>query len=443
MPIFLTSLLLMAIRGLNAVAKFALALYTARYLGLSELGVYGLVVACTTILPAFSGLGTNDWILRKVAGEPAAKAVPLIATRLAMVLTFHAICQPIGFAINAYLGAPVPWPLAILIGAVAVMDHLIADASMMLLFRNHPLFSGVLSYLMNGFWPLIVIAAGLTFPVTRNLECLMLGWLGGLICAWVALAIYVARKGRWHNLGLNWRAMRSGIGASIPFYLKDMSIATGLYLDRFLVSLFLGMELTGVYTFFWSVANMVHNLALTAVFQPHAARLVAAARTGKSHFRAVLRRIEIITGGTAVMIALVLMAGVPLLLPYLNRPPLAAHLDVFNIVLLATLFRLASDSYNYVLLSLHHDRAMAIVSVAAVPLSAALYVLLIPRFGLGGAAFAYLVAAIASFVPRLLISRKYGAAAEAELQTAQARADTPPTAATRDDEGRASAPRSA
>lgn len=430
MPIFITSLVLIGIRGINAASKFALALYTARYLGLADLGIYGLVVAGTTILPAFAGLGTSDWILRKIAGEPTGKAVPLIVTRLAMVLTFHAICQPIGFAINAALGMPVPWPLAILIGLVAVTEHLAADACEMLMFRGHALFANVLSFFRFGFWPVLVIAAGILFPAARNLECLMLGWLGGVICAWAALAIYITRKGRWHYVGLNWSTMRTGIRAGVPFYVKDMSIATGLYLDRFLVSLFLGIELTGVYTFFWSVANIVHNLGLTAIFQPHVARLVAAARVGESHFRDVFRKIQMFTGASALAISLALVLAVPLLLPYLDRPLLAAHLDVFNIVLAATLFRLASDCYNYVMLSLHHDRAMAIISMAGVPLSAALYVLLIPRFGLDGAGFAYLLAAILLFVPRLLISRKYGAAAEIELRNHaadQQAADATPT----------------
>jgi O-antigen/teichoic acid export membrane protein len=406
MSTLVRALLLIAIRGLNTISKFALALYTARYLGLADLGIYGLMVAGTTILPAFAGLGTSDWIIRQIAGAATSRATPLIVTRLAMVLAFHLILQPVAFAANAFLGVPIAWPMAILLGLIAVLEHLGADAGEMLTFRGHAVFANVLMFLRSGLWPLGVIAAGLLLPAARSLEWLMIGWLLGLICMWLVLAIYVARNARWRHLGLDWRWMRTGIRASVPFYLKDMSIAANLYLDRFLVSLFLGLELAGVYTFFWSIANVVHNLALYGVFQPHVAKLIQAARGGAAEFQPVLRRIEIETGGFALMMAVGLIAAVPFLLPYLDRPLLAAHLTVFNIVVAATLLRLAADSYNFVLVALHHDRAMAVVSLLGVPLSAALLTTLIPLLGLNGAGIAYLVTGILLLAPRLVLSRR-------------------------------------
>ena len=67
---------------------------------------------------------------------------------------------------------------------------------------------------------------------------------------------------------LRWRWLFSGVPPSIPFYIKDLAATASLHLDRFVISFFLGLELTGVCTLFWSIANVVHNLAVYAVVQP-------------------------------------------------------------------------------------------------------------------------------------------------------------------------------
>lgn len=402
----MTPLLLIAIRGLNTVSKFALSLYTARYLGLSELGIYGLLVAGTTILPAFAGFGTNDWIGRQAARSTLARVGPLMTTRLVLSVGFNLVLQVIAYVVNAVMGAPVPWPVLMLFSGVALLEHLSDDAAIMLTYRGHVLLSNVLFFLRAGLWPIGVIAIGLLVPSARTLEMLIAGWLAGLVLMWIVLAAFVTRRNAWRYVRLDTRLLTEGIPQSVPFYLKDMSVATNLYIDRFLVSLLLGLELTGVYTFFWSIANVIHNLSLSAIFLPYLSNLVRSARESISEFRELLARVELRTVGFAVSLGVALIVALPFLIPYVGRPLLAEHLSVFWIIVAATLFRVGVDSYNYVLVALHHDRAIAIIALAAVPLSAALYAVLIPLFGLGGASLAYLFTGVLLIIPRLVLSRR-------------------------------------
>ena len=84
--------------------KFLLAIYTARYLSLSDLGIYGLLVGATTIVPAVFGLGMTDWVMRKIVDLPRAQALPLIASRLSLTLAIHLVVQPLAFAADILLG---------------------------------------------------------------------------------------------------------------------------------------------------------------------------------------------------------------------------------------------------------------------------------------------------------------------------------------------------
>src|SRR6201999_1242712 len=341
-----TPFLLIAIRGLNTVSKFALSLYTARYLGLSDLGIYGLLVAGTTILPAFAGFGTNDWSGRQAARSSLAQVGPLMTTRLCLSVAFNLGLQMIAYATNAIMGAPIPWPVMILFSGVALLEHLSDDAAIMLTYRGHVLLSNVLFFLRAGLWPIGVIAIGLMVPAARTLEVLIAGWLIGLVLMWLMLVAFVTRRGAWAYVRLDRRLITQGIPQSIPFYLKDMSIAANLYLDRFLVSLLLGLELTGVYTFFWSMANVIHNLSLSAIFLPYLSQLVRSARDSMSEFRELLCRVELRTAGFAATLAVGLVVVLPFIIPYLGRPLLSAYMSVFVIVVIATLLRVGVDSYN-------------------------------------------------------------------------------------------------
>src|SRR5690349_17431464 len=80
-------LVLVGLRGTITVAKFALTIYTARYLGLTDLGIYGLTVGASTLVPALFGFGLTDLIGRRVSALPLAEAMPFVVTRLSITVS--------------------------------------------------------------------------------------------------------------------------------------------------------------------------------------------------------------------------------------------------------------------------------------------------------------------------------------------------------------------
>jgi len=400
-------LAMMALRVGTMVAKFLLALYTARYLGLADLGVYGLVTGAATMAPWLLGFGVTDWTLRQIATMARPDAAACVATRLAFTLALHAVGQPLGWIVNAALGAPVPWPIAFAAGAILLLEHLACDANDMLLARRRALMGTVLLFVRSGLWPFAVIAWGLLDPAARTLECMLLGWIGGLALAWLAILGHVAAEGRWRFIALRPDWLLSGIRASVPLYVRDLAGALNLYLDRFLISLFLGLELTGVYTLFWSIGNVVHNLAVASLVQPQLPAMIDSAARGPDAFRALERRLRIEVAGWAAALIAAAAFAMPVLLPHLGRPLLEENLPVLWLMLAATVLRMGADSYGYALLALHRDTAIAIVGVVGVIMSAVLNLVLVPTLGLDGAALAFLVTSGALFAIRFWIARAW------------------------------------
>ena len=74
----------------------------------------------------------------------------------------------------------------------------------------------------------------------------------------------------------------------------------------------------------------------------------------------------------------------------LSDVKLAEALPIYYVILAATLARIGSDGFGFVLIALRRDPAIAATGLGGVAATAAADVVLIPAFGLPGAAAAYL-----------------------------------------------------
>jgi O-antigen/teichoic acid export membrane protein len=399
-------LLRFSMRAVAMGSKFLLAIYTARFLGLADLGIYGLLVGATTIVPAIVGLGMTEWIGRRLVDLPRAQALPLIASRLSLTLGIHLIVQPLAFAADVILGEPIPLEIAVLCGAILLLDNLGTEASDMLIARRRIQLAYSLAFLRVGFWPIPVMVFGLIYPEARTLEFLLMCWLVLLVVSWLVLFALLLREGRWRLMRPQSRLVLPELRGSLVLYSKDVSSTISVFLDRFLISLFLGLELTGVYTLFWSIVNVVHQLAVGDIVRAQLPSLIAAGQApDQTAFRSLERRFQIEIAGWTVLLAVGAAIAVPLLLPLLNQPLAQEYLPVFWLILVATVLRIAADFYGFVLLSLTRDRAIAWVAAGGALASAALNLLLIPALGLMGAGAAYAVTSAGLFFARYVFSR--------------------------------------
>jgi O-antigen/teichoic acid export membrane protein len=409
---WLRQLLLFALRGASNAVRFALAIYTARYLGLADLGLYGLLVGAAIVVPAVFGFGLTDWIGRQLVGMRTAKAVRYIATRMSVSAFVHGVGWPVAWLANAALGHPIPQHLFLFVVAILFLEHLATDADDLLVVRGHIVLANLLVFVRAGLWPPVIIVWGLLDPAARTIEHLLLGWLVSLLLLWCAIAFYVSARRQWRLVGFDRDWLLGCLRPSLPFYLRDVSNVGTLYLDRFLVTVFLGLELTGVYTFFWAIGNVVHSLVLYGMLHNHLAQMISAARKPRS-LATLERRLQKETLVWTVLLAAGAAVVTVLVLPFIERPLLADHLGVLAVILIATLVRIAADGYGYMLLALHRDRAIAGISASGVALSAVLNVLLLPLAGLVGAALAFLLTATSLLAGRLRV-RLWGRAGSLE-----------------------------
>jgi O-antigen/teichoic acid export membrane protein len=392
-------------RGASAAGKFALSLYLITYVGLAELGVYGLLVAAATAVPAALGFGLSDWTTRQCIGLPTGQAVSLAGTRLGFTVAVHCVVQPIFWLANAYLGSPIPSHFAILIAPILLLEHLGLDANGPLIARHRVMLSSVALFLRSGAWPLAIIAIGCVYPPARSLAWVLGAWLAGLVMMMLMLSGLLL-GGRWRSLRLRADWLGDALRRSWPFYLSDIGAVTSLYADRFIISAFAGLELTGIYVFFWSAANVVHSVTVYGAFHPRVPALVAAANEGDmATLRKRLFQFQGVILAWALLLFALLWIGVQLFLHMGVRPQLDGHLMLFALIILSVLLRIVADTYHFVLYALCRDRTIAVVNLALAAGSALLNAVLVSAAGLMGAAIAANLTALGLLAVRRRLSR--------------------------------------
>jgi O-antigen/teichoic acid export membrane protein len=393
------------LRGASAAGKFALSLYLLAYVGLSELGIYGLLVAAATAVPALLGFGLSDWTTRHCIGLPTKEAVSLAGTRLGFTVAVHSIVQPVFWFANFYFGEPIPSHFAILVALILLLEHLGFDANGVMIARQRVMLSSIAIFLRSGAWPFAIIGIGWIYPPARSLAWVLAAWLTGLIVMMLIISS-VALGGRWRFLRVRADWLRDAMRRSWPFYFSDIGAVSSLYADRFIISYFAGLELTGIYVFFWSAANVVHSVTVYGAFHPRVPALVAAANAGDM---ATLRKRLLQFQGAVLVWALLLSGllwiGVQLFLQTGVRPQLSGHLMLFALVIFAALLRIMADTYHFVLYALCRDRTIALVNLAVAVGSAVLNALLVSTTGLIGAGVASIVTAIGLLTLRRMLSQ--------------------------------------
>ena len=394
-----------AMRGAGLVGRFALTLYLAKHFELSEIGVFGLIAGMAGLLPSLIGCGVNYFLNREIVGADPFRAGTLLRDRLVLTLAMLLLVALAFAAARAAGLLEAPASLGLL-AFILASECIAFDIHMSLIGLRMPVAANFLLFVRSASWIFPVLALGMIWPQLHSLGFLFWSWAGGLSAGFVFLFILLRK---WPFAAISrtpidfaWilRTVRRGW----LIYLSDLGIGGQLYLERYVVNVLLGLQLTGVYTLYWTMANAVHVLVTVAVVQVALPDLVEAhAQENKSVWRQAFlhttSRTLVITIPLCVACAVVVLK----VLPRLGIGQFAASPLLFCLMLLGVAIRLLSDMASYGLYSRNLDTEFAAMNIVGIVTSLALSFFLIGRYGLTGAGVGMIIHALLQLLLRCVI----------------------------------------
>jgi O-antigen/teichoic acid export membrane protein len=402
----LTSLTIMGLRGVALAAKFALTLFIARFIGLDTLGVYGLVAGAAVMFPVVAGLGLIRVVSRNAVSQQLDEVTRMLRRYWGIQATVYGLISVIALGAGIYLNQ---LALTSIVVAIVFLEHVNGDLFVLLNHLLRPCLANVLMFFRTAGWICVYMILAFLFPALRDLDTLLMFWIGGSVLAIAGFAL-AARE--WP-----WRHPMRGSGhkewflhhfkSSRILYVNDIANTVAQYTDRYLVSLFMGLEFTGVYVLFWSIGNALSNLVDTGIVQISGPTLINAhARQDHSYWR-VFRLMLVETVAISIVLAIATGVLVKIAVPYLNRPLVADWIEVLWLVLLGFMLRMAYEVQGTVFYSRHRDTFTLFSGLFVIALSVVANVILIPPFALYGAATAIIVSYIAGIIARHIMITSY------------------------------------
>ena len=385
----------MGLRGLGLVGRFALSFYLVKFLSLSETGQFGLIVGVAGVLPALFGFGMNYFLSREIIGVDIAEAIARVRDKMVvigslLVLTFLG-------ALGVNLVHPINVLGSLWLAGVIIMLEVIAfDLHIVLISLRRPLLANFLLIVRSAVWVFPFIGISYFWPQYRNLDTLLVSWLTSLALCFLMLWAFT-RTWPWLQVfrgHIDTRWVRKTIRAAHLVYVSDLGLVIYSYFDRFFIAGKLGLAATGVYTFYWTMANALLVLITAAVVQVSLPGLIDGIKAGEMAWRRKFRQMlaKALIGSTAM--AGFMYCAVTLLLPHIGNPGLARHPLIFPLMLVAIVIKIGADMTHYGLYSRSKDRTLALVNISGIFINLTLTVSLVSVLGLVGVAFSMLGTAL-------------------------------------------------
>jgi O-antigen/teichoic acid export membrane protein len=384
------------LRGSSLVFRFALSFYIIKYLGFEAAGIYGLAVGITGIAPSLVGLGLNYFVAREVVGTSPDFTLARVKTRLLVSTISLSLATLIGITALYATGTPFS-RLYLLILLLAWLETYAVDVHMPLIAQEMAIEANVITFVRLALWVPFAIAAGLLFPEFRNLEAVLVAWLLSYVLAVAALFFFIRKWPLTQALRTpvqrDW--IKDRLRNSWHIHMSDLGLVGLLYIDRYIVGFMLGISLTGIYTFFWSLASALQTLIATAVVQLALPMLYKAYSAGSvQNWLHVMRQQCIKTAVLATAGGIGVFIVNEICIRLLSMPEIGEYRSVFILMLLAAIVRSCSDLFSVGLTSIEKDNHYVFVNLLGIVLSVIISVAMIAAFGFAGTGIAALVTAV-------------------------------------------------
>lgn len=377
------------LQGATMVGKAATVVALARYLPVAEVGLFGLLFATINFAMYVVALDFSSFTMREILKVPLESVPHLLRSQLSLHGATYCVALPLMLLLFAF--GVMPWRLAPWFFSLLVLEHLGQEVHRVLITLQRSSQAGLTMFIRTGAWGLLIAALMTAVDESRNLDTALAIWT---TCEIIGLAFgaWLLRDLAWTGVlakPTDWVWVRRGLLIALPFLVSTVATTGMSTVDRYALDYALGKSAVGVFTFFMFARSAIQGLTevgVRLVLQP---RIVIAQQTG-AHDQYARLMMTLFAGTLAGALVLSLLAAVaiePALL-LIGRPEYRAELPAFWMVLALTVVATVADVPHAGLYARHLDRAILICGVVGLLAAVVANLLLVPPFGIIGAAAA-------------------------------------------------------
>jgi len=383
------------LRVISLGAKLILTLYMGRYLGLSDLGVYGLVFSAVMFATVVMGIRIDYSVAREIVGSKTIDVLCKLRDQT-IFLAYNYVLFAVIMLFLTWIGVA-PFKLMLIIFLISIFENLASNHTTNLVSLGRPILSTFLFFIRAGMWCFVVAVLGFMDPSMRTVQVVLIGWIIGEAIS-LLLNFWVWRKLPWDkikNVPVNWSWIKKLVKQCFPMWLGTLGAAAALSVDRFIVSYYMDLEKVGIITFYGSFATALLALVQSGFYSFSYPKMIKYHRDNDKkafwyEFWQVGWQVSLFVMVAGISIGII----IPFSAPFFHKPELAQEAITLWLMLFAIWIRANADTLYYVLYSRSQDRPIWIGSLLLLAPSLLGNLIFIPWLGLVGVGYSSILSSL-------------------------------------------------
>jgi len=385
------------------ISKSLFVFVAAKYLELSDLGLYSLVGVTISYGIYLLGLDFYTFTTRELIGldeEGAAKYIigQIRFCLLSYILFFIPLLALFQFDF-------LPWNVIGIFFVLLLSEFISQELTRILIALEKTIIASCILFIRTAIWCYLLAVLFIWVDVTRNIEWILYTWLLSSILS-VVIAMYLLRFVGWHNIfckpiELKW--IIKGVKLAFPMLLSTLAIKTVFTIDKYSIEYIGGLSLLGVYAVYIGICNAFLSFMDAAVFQFMYPKLVKYKNSNQPElFLLEVKRLAFSVFGYMAFILLALFLVSDLVFSYLNKPEYMEHIGIYWMLIWAHVILVISYIPHYVLFAMKKDKWLLLAHFLALLTFLCLIKILSVESALERIAMALLGSMSVAFIVKLL-----------------------------------------
>lgn len=366
--------------------KFLFLLYFAKELPTSELGVYGLFVITVSLMTYVIGLDFYQYNTRELL--KSSDPLPLLVNQGVLHFLTYILVLPVSLVIFQF--DILPWDLLQLFFILTISEHISQETHRILITVSEPVKANIILFIRNGSWVLVFMILSLSSYQLISLNWVLKYWLVSSVLSSLIGVLYLYnyfKASTFTGVRIHWNWIFEGMKVSFYFFGTSLLLKGVEFSDRYFIKYFYTDQEVGVYTFYFSIANVLNTFVITGVASLIAPIIIRSYQTGDIEtYQLNIKRLSIATLISIVVISSLILIFSDFLLIMINKKELLESKTLLYLILGYVSVFLIGLIPQYELYVRKKDKVAFMLNVPAFLVCIALNFVLVPEFGGTGAA---------------------------------------------------------
>ena len=346
------------LRLTSLAIKMMLMLYMAKYLGLYDLGTFGLVSAIVALSIPLFGMQLEYVTSRDIINQNDQTVSILIKEEVLFYLLNYLILIILCICALTFFEWPLGQHIIFYTVTLCILEGLSTVATANLTSLQRPIMGNVVFFIRSSLWAIPVMIFGFFDETYRQIDIIFQLWIAGVFLS-LLFTIFVMRNLPWTDAfatAVNWQRVRDNIRKSLPFWGGALCLAGAVYVDRFLIEFFLDREFVGIISFYSSFVVAIAALTGSGVYSFSYPKMITFFKEKQFEELTNLTKQSAIHAAVwSVGLSLIIAIIIPLLGLFIHRPEIHDHRYVLYVMLVAVCIRTISKSLEFLLYARNQD----------------------------------------------------------------------------------------